>query len=105
MNAEVRSLKSNAELALADIFAAARRELPGNDALADQRADDVQCGHGSTMGKLDDELKFYLMTRGIPAQEAEALLIQAFVGEVVDAIEVEAVKDALMGATMAWLRE
>ena len=30
-------------------------------------ADDVQCGHGATAGALDDELKFYLMARGIPA--------------------------------------
>ena len=29
-------------------------------------ADDVQCGHGATAGALDDELKFYLMARGIP---------------------------------------
>ena len=32
-------------------------------------ADDVQCGHGATAGALDDELKFYLMARGIPAAE------------------------------------
>ena len=38
-------------------------------------ADDVQCGHGATAGALDEELKFYLMARGIPAAEAEALLI------------------------------
>jgi Fe-S cluster assembly protein SufD len=57
------------------------------------------------MGELDEELKFYLMARGIPASEAEALLIQAFVGEVVDAIENEGIKDALMNATMSWLGE
>ncbi len=38
-------------------------------------ADDVQCGHGATAGALDDDLKFYLMARGIPRPEAEALLI------------------------------
>ncbi len=41
----------------------------------------MQCGHGTTTGALDDQLKFYLMARGIPEKEAEALLIQAFVGE------------------------
>ena len=55
--------------------------------------------------KFDDELKFYLMARGIPAKEAEALLIQAFVGEVVDPIENEGVRDALMNATLSWLGE
>ena len=42
-------------------------------------ADDVQCGHGATSGALDDNLKFYLMARGIPERQAEALLIQSFV--------------------------
>ncbi|MFG1346278.1 Fe-S cluster assembly protein SufD [Xanthobacter autotrophicus DSM 431] len=66
-------------------------------------ADDVQCGHGCTTGTLDQQLKFYLMARGIPAKEAEALLIQAFVGEVIDAIGSEGVRTALTDATRAWL--
>lgn len=66
-------------------------------------ADDVQCGHGATTGTLDDELKFYLMARGIPQKEAEALLIQAFAAEVVEAIEHDGVREALMEATVAWL--
>ena len=88
-----------------------RALLLSSDAEADSKpeleifADDVQCGHGSTTGELDDELKFYLMARGIPAEEAEGLLIQAFVGEVVEAIENEGVRDALINATMSWLRE
>ncbi|HVX78234.1 MAG TPA: Fe-S cluster assembly protein SufD [Bradyrhizobium sp.] len=68
-------------------------------------ADDVQCGHGSTAGRLDDQLKFYLMARGIPARQAEALLIQAFVGEVVDAVTQDFVRDALLDATISWLGE
>jgi len=44
-------------------------------------ADDVQCGHGATAGDLDEDLLFYLRARGIPQVEAEALLIQAFVGD------------------------
>ncbi len=66
-------------------------------------ADDVQCGHGATTGTLDDQLKFYLMARGIPAKEAEALLIQAFAAEVLEGIAHEDVRDALMDATVAWL--
>lgn len=66
-------------------------------------ADDVQCGHGTTTGALDDQLKFYLMARGIPAKEAEALLIQAFVGEVIDAIGREDVKEALRREMTTWL--
>ncbi|MBM3531231.1 MAG: Fe-S cluster assembly protein SufD [Alphaproteobacteria bacterium] len=67
-------------------------------------ADDVQCGHGATMGSLDRSLKFYLMARGIPEPEAEALLVQAFVGEAVESIEDAGLRDALMEQVAAWLK-
>jgi Fe-S cluster assembly protein SufD len=66
-------------------------------------ADDVQCGHGATAGALDDELKFYLMARGIPEAEAEALLIQAFLGEAIEGIEHAGLREALMESVAAWL--
>jgi Fe-S cluster assembly protein SufD len=66
-------------------------------------ADDVQCGHGATTGALDQDLLFYLKARGIPTKEAEALLVQAFIGEAVDAVEPEGLRDALMDAAAAWL--
>jgi Fe-S cluster assembly protein SufD len=68
-------------------------------------ADDVQCGHGATSGDLDEELLFYLKARGIPAKEAEALLIQAFVGEAVEGIEHAGLRDALMDQVVAWLKQ
>src|SRR5262249_4380403 len=67
-------------------------------------ADDVQCGHGATAGKLDEDLLFYLRARGIPAKEAEALLIRAFVGEAVDGIEHAGLREVLMDAVVAWLK-
>ncbi len=67
-------------------------------------ADDVQCGHGATAGALDDDLKFYLMARGIPQAEAEALLIRAFVGEAIEGIEHAGLREALMDAVVAWLK-
>jgi Fe-S cluster assembly protein SufD len=67
-------------------------------------ADDVQCGHGATAGSLDEDLKFYLMARGIPAAEAEALLIQAFLGEAVEGIEHAGLREALIERVAAWLR-
>jgi Fe-S cluster assembly protein SufD len=66
-------------------------------------ADDVQCGHGATSGSLDDTLKFYLMARGIPEREAEALLIQSFVAEAIEEVRHEGARDALNEATRAWL--
>ena len=66
-------------------------------------ADDVQCGHGATAGALDEDLKFYLMARGIPPVEAEAMLIQAFLGEAIEGIEHAGLREALIESVAAWL--
>lgn len=66
-------------------------------------ADDVQCGHGATVGALQQDLLFYLRARGIPKKEAEALLIQSFVAEPIEAIAHEGVRAALNGAVERWL--
>ena len=66
-------------------------------------ADDVVCGHGATAGALDPTLKFYLMSRGIDEQKAEALLIQAFIGETVEEIAHEGFREAIMAQALAWL--
>jgi Fe-S cluster assembly protein SufD len=84
--------------------------LLSEDAEADAKpeleifADDVVCGHGATAGALDDDLLFYLKARGIPQKEAEALMVEAFVGEAVEAVENEAVREALMEMARGWLR-
>jgi Fe-S cluster assembly protein SufD len=67
-------------------------------------ADDVQCAHGATIGSLDDTLLFYLMARGLPRAEAESLLIQAFVGEAVETVAHEGLREAITGRVAAWLR-
>jgi Fe-S cluster assembly protein SufD len=67
-------------------------------------ADDVVCGHGATAGALDPNLKFYLMSRGIDDKQAEALLIQAFIGETIEEVTHEGFRDALMAAALSWLR-
>ena len=66
-------------------------------------ADDLVCGHGATAGALDPGLKFYLMSRGIHEREAEALLIQAFIGETIEDIAHEGIRNALMFAALRWL--
>ncbi len=67
-------------------------------------ADDVQCGHGATAGALDKDLKFYLMARGIPPVEAEAMLVQAFLGEAIEGIEHAGLREALIETVAAWLK-
>ena len=68
-------------------------------------ADDVVCGHGSTAAEIDADMLFYLRARGIPMKQAEALLIQAFVGEAIEGIEHAGLREALIEATERWLAE
>lgn len=58
-------------------------------------ADDVKCSHGSTVGQLNDQALFYMRQRGIPEAEARLLLKFAFVGEVLDNIRMDALRDRL----------
>jgi Fe-S cluster assembly protein SufD len=56
-------------------------------------ADDVSCAHGNTIGALDDQALFYAQQRGIPEDEARAMLTEAFIGEVIDRIEFEPARE------------
>ncbi len=66
-------------------------------------ADDVRCAHGATVGELDAGALFYLSSRGVPPVAARALLVRAFVGDALDRIGEEAVRDAFGGYAEAWL--
>lgn len=68
-------------------------------------ADDVVCGHGTTSAEMDEDLLFYCKSRGIPEEEARALLIDSFIGEAIDKVEHDGVRAALMAAASAWLRQ
>jgi Fe-S cluster assembly protein SufD len=64
-------------------------------------ADDVQCAHGNTVGNLDEAALFYLQQRGLPLDEATALLTEAFLREVTDRIAHEGARDVVN----QWLTE
>ena len=66
-------------------------------------ADDVTCGHGATTGALDESLLFYLRARGLSEKEAQALLIQAFVGEAIEQIASDALRELAISAAQRWL--
>ncbi len=68
-------------------------------------ADDVVCGHGATCGDLDETSLFYLMSRGISRQDAETMLIRAFLAEITEAVEDEYVAEALSGIVERWLKK
>ncbi len=66
-------------------------------------ADDVTCGHGATTGALDQSLLFYLRARGLSEQQAQALLIQAFVGEAIESIANDGLRELAIAAAERWL--
>ncbi|MDE7402521.1 MAG: SufD family Fe-S cluster assembly protein [Muribaculaceae bacterium] len=57
--------------------------------------DDVKCSHGSATGQLDPMEIFYMRTRGIPEATAKQLLRQAFMADVISAVEVPSLRDRL----------
>lgn len=57
--------------------------------------DDVKCSHGTTIGQLDQEALYYMRTRGISADEARRLLMQAFMADVIDGVRLEMLRDRL----------
>lgn len=56
-------------------------------------ADDVKCSHGCTTGQLDEEAIFYLRTRGINKETAQAMVLYAFAGEVIETVKSEVLKE------------
>ncbi len=65
-------------------------------------ADDVACGHGATVTEIDPGHLFYLMSRGVPERQARALLIEAFLAEIVEELEDETLIEVLEARLHAW---
>jgi Fe-S cluster assembly protein SufD len=66
-------------------------------------ADDVTCGHGATSGALDETLLFYLRARGLPEKDAQSLLIQAFIGEAIEPIGNDDLREFATSVAQRWL--
>lgn len=58
-------------------------------------ADDVKCSHGATVGQIDEEALFYLRARGIDANKARLMMMNAFTHEVVNEIKLEPLRDRI----------
>lgn len=56
-------------------------------------ADDVKCAHGAAVGDFDPDALFYLQSRGLSQDEARDMLIRAFLGEAVDIVSSDVVRD------------
>ena len=80
--------------------------LLSNDARVDTKPqleifnDDVKCSHGATVGQLEEEELFYLLTRGLPETLARNLLTYGFAEEVINKIEIEEIKTELDAAVL-----
>lgn len=57
--------------------------------------DDVKCSHGAATGQLDSRAMFYMRSRGIPEKEARAMLMNAFMADVIDKVNLEPLRDRL----------
>jgi len=65
-------------------------------------ADDVLCSHGATAGEIDENALFYLRSRGIDAEDARAMLIDAFVDEALLEISEENLRDVFRATVARW---
>lgn len=66
-------------------------------------ADDVKCSHGTAIGDLDEEALFYMCSRGIDKKTARRMLIDAFMGELVDEIKAPEIADLVRKEVEQWL--
>ncbi len=62
--------------------------IPGLEILAD----DVRCTHGATVGQLEEEPVYYLMSRGLPREQAERLVVDGFFAPIMDRVPFEGVR-------------
>lgn len=87
-----------------DAYQTNRNLILSNKARADSLpnleigADDVRCSHAATVGQLDEEEIFYLLSRGIPRPEAMRLVIFGFFGEVLEQLELDEIREELVRA-------
>ena len=59
-------------------------------------ADDVKCTHGATIGRLDEKGIFYLRARGIKKEEAQKMMMRAYIGEVLNGMKNSKAKETLL---------
>jgi len=80
--------------------------LLSNDARVDTKPqleifnEDVKCAHGATVGQLEEEELFYLLTRGLPEQLARNLLTYGFAEEIINKIDIDSIKQDLDAAVL-----
>lgn len=90
--AKTDGYQANRNLVLSD--EARADSIPGLEILAD----DVRCTHGATVGRLDQDQVFYLLSRGIPREEAERLIVEGYFDPIMQRIPFEGVRERFQTA-------
>lgn len=94
-----------------DAYQTNRNLLLSENARADSlpnleiQADDVKCSHGATVGQLDEESRFYLMSRGLTREQAERLVVMGFLGEVLSRLPLGGVVEKVTNVIESKLRQ
>lgn len=96
---EPRAQKTDAYQLSQALLLSRQAEMDGRPEL-EIYADDVKCGHGASVGELDEAALFYLRSRAVDEATARRLLMEGFLAEVVDRIEADGVHE-LFAAVMA----
>jgi len=66
-------------------------------------ADEVKCAHGATTGRLDPDMLFYLLSRGIDRETAQSLLVFAFLADVLTGMSMSSARSAIESALISQL--
>jgi Fe-S cluster assembly protein SufD len=66
-------------------------------------ADEVKCAHGATTGRLDPDMLFYLLSRGLDRETAQSLLVYAFLADVLTGMSVNSARSAIENALISQL--
>ena len=66
-------------------------------------ADEVKCAHGATTGRLDPDMLFYMLSRGLDRDTAQSLLVYAFLADVLTGMSVASARTAIENALISQL--
>jgi Fe-S cluster assembly protein SufD len=89
------SLRTDSNLENRNLLLSDHSKAESDPRLEILNSDVVRCAHGATVGPLDPETIFYIQSRGVPADEARRLVVEAFFDEVMTKIPVVAIRDSV----------
>ena len=64
---------------------------------------DVKCSHGSTTGEIDDEILFYMQSRGLKKTECKKIILYGFANEIINKIKNEKIENIIQKNINEWL--